>query len=204
MARKDRAGRERLAIQNADLLVVAAAGEPLAIGRDRETLDVLPGADFRRHGCGGGDVPDLDRAVEAGGEEPLAIGRIGDAAHAVAMTGEAGQFFAGRDSHSLSVLSRLAVASRCRRARTPPQYTALGCVSVWSQFERQHRGELQPALGQRLILGVVDQVLRPAGQVGDRGPVDVDAQVVVQRGEHFLEVDRPVASRARPGGWSSR
>src|SRR4051812_41615287 len=40
---------------------------------------------------------------------------------------------------------------------------------------------------------VADQVLRPAGEVGELRGGDVNPQALVERGEHVAEVDRPGA-----------
>ena len=45
----------------------------------------------------------------------------------------------------------------------------------------------------------IDQELRPAGRVEDAGLVDVDAEVVVERREDFLELDRAMYWDVRPG-----
>ena len=50
----------------------------------------------------------------------------------------------------------------------------------------------------------IDQVLRPAVRVEDADFVRVQAEVVVERGEDFLELDRPPGRGARRCGWSRR
>lgn len=39
---------------------------------------------------------------------------------------------------------------------------------------------------------LIDQIVRTTVEVRDGGVVDVDAQVLIQSGEYFLEVDRAV------------
>src|SRR5262249_58144248 len=41
---------------------------------------------------------------------------------------------------------------------------------------------------------MVEQVVRATGQIDERGP-QVDAQVPVERGKHFLEMDGPAGGR---------
>ena len=63
-------------------------------------------------------------------------------------------------------------------------------ASLWTSGTRQVT--IDRALhhfGQRSVPGVIDEVTRSAGETVDGGVIDVETEVVVQRGEDFLKLD---------------
>src|SRR5215469_3672875 len=112
----------------------------------------------------------------------LLVGRFRVASAAYGRRTQRGNGKGGSEASSLSVM-----APPGRARRWPSGTNSSPSLNVVSPLQR--KATTSDDFAQRLH--VVDQVLRAAREIGHRGRIHVDAKIVIEGREDFLECDGP-------------